>query len=156
MQKNEKMRVLFLDFDGVLHPISAMRWFEMRLPLETTIQRARLFRWTWILAEILDPYPDVQIIVHSSWRLLKTDFDLKGFLGPLENRFAGSTPRAQRWESVEWVVQQNLLSDYRILDDHAEEFPSGLNELIVCDSELGVYDEAVRRQVREWLNRQKG
>ncbi|MDB5763933.1 MAG: hypothetical protein JWQ21_2928 [Herminiimonas sp.] len=145
------MRILFLDFDGVLHPISVLRWFEMRLPLETIIQRARLFRWTWILAELLEPYPDVRIIVHSSWRLLKTDAELSTFLGPLSNRFTGSTPHVQRWESIEWVLQQNRLSDFRILDDHPEEFPLQLDELIVCDSELGVYDEAVRNQLMKWL-----
>jgi hypothetical protein len=145
------MRVLFLDFDGVLHPISALRWFEMRLPLESIIQRARLFRWAWTLHEMLEPYLDVRIVVHSTWRLLKTDAELQSFLGPLSSRFVGSTPRAERWESIEWFVQQNELSDYRILDDHPDAFPSELNELIVCDSELGVYDEAVRKKLQAWL-----
>jgi hypothetical protein len=147
----KKMRVLFLDFDGVLHPISVLRWFEMRLPLETIIQRAGLFRWTWILNDLLEPYPDVRIIVHSSWRLLHRESVLPNFMGPLGSRFAGSTKGDERWQGIERAVQQNRLSEFRILDDHPEHFPVGLSELIVCDSELGVYDEAVRNQLRAWL-----
>jgi hypothetical protein len=31
------------------------------------IKHGRLFRWTWVLEEILDE-TDVSIVVHSSWR----------------------------------------------------------------------------------------
>lgn len=146
-----KSKILFIDFDGVLHPVSATRWFDLQLPIEESIERGKLFRWTWLLADILQPYPEVAIVVHSTWRLLKSDTELKCFLGPLGARYAGSTPRAQRYESIEWVLQQNSLSDYRILDDHPEEFPLGIAELIICDSELGVYDRSVRAQLLAWL-----
>jgi hypothetical protein len=146
-----EMRALFLDFDGVLHPVSALRCFEMRLPVETAIGRGRLFRWSWVLADLLEPHPDVQIIVHSSWRLLHRQSALPKFMGPLGNRFAGSTTGDERWEGITQVVVQNRLSDFRVLDDHPEHFPAGLSELIVCDSELGVYDETVRNHLRAWL-----
>jgi hypothetical protein len=150
------MRVLFLDFDGVLHPVTALRWFEMRLPLETAIKRGRLFRWAWVLADLLEPHPDVQIFVHSSWRLLHRESALPDFMGPLSSRFAGSTIGDERWQSIDRVVQKNRLSEFRILDDHPEHFPAGLSELIVCDSELGVYDEDVRNQLRVWLDQMAG
>lgn len=147
------MRVLFLDFDGVLHPVSALQWFAMGLPTNEVIRRGKLFRWTWVLDELLEPHSDVRIVVHSSWRLLHDDALMPMFLGPLGDCYAGITFGAGRWEGIDMVVQQNGLVDYRILDDHPEEFPAGLSELITCDSELGVYDKAVQHQILAWLQR---
>lgn len=44
-------------------------------------------------------------------------------------------------------------TDYRILDDAAEEFPSPpQTELILCDSARGVSDPAVTAALRSWLD----
>jgi hypothetical protein len=145
------MRTIFLDFDGVLHPLSDTRWFELRLPLAVTIGRGRLFRWTWPLAELLEDHPDVEIIVQSSWRNFMRDPELKALLGPSERRYAGATPRVERWESIQQVIAEKQLQKYCILDDRASEFPHALPDLILCDSEEGVYDPAVRDKFREWL-----
>src|SRR3546814_15012393 len=81
------MRIIYCDFDGVLHPVSALRGFEMRLPREEVIRSGRLFRWTYILDELLLDHPDVRIAVHSSWRQLLPDREVCGYLGPLSERF---------------------------------------------------------------------
>jgi hypothetical protein len=145
------MRTRFLDFDGVLHPLTDTHWFELRLPLAKTIARGRLFRWTWPLAELLEDHPEVQIIVHSSWRNFMRDPALKALLGPLEGRYAGATPRVDRWNSIQHVIAEKQLQNYCILDDRASEFPADLPELILCDPEEGVYDAAVRDKLRAWL-----
>ena len=92
-------RVIFLDFDGVLHPCPPDRIFEPILPLAELIRIDNMFRWVPLLAEILDGHKDVRIIVHSTWRLLASDEELRSVLGPLADRFAGSTPRAGRRQS---------------------------------------------------------
>lgn len=141
------MRVLFLEFDGVLHPKSALARFAPVAPLKPKIQEAWLFRWAWILEELLEPHPDVGILVHSSWRMLATDDELQSFLGPLASRFAGSTPHGKRWESIAQVVEGNRLRDFIILDSLPASFPAELPQLIACDPEAGLQAYAVRRQL---------
>jgi hypothetical protein len=145
------MRVIFLEFDGVLHPASAAARFTPVAPLKRTTQRAWLFRWAWILDELLAGHSDVGIVVHSNWRFLASDDELQSFLGPLARRFAGSTPRAQRWQSISLVVEQNRLRDYRILDALPTAFPFGLAELIACDPEGGLQAYGVQHQIERWL-----
>lgn len=147
------MRMLFLEFDGVLHPASATGGFAPVQPLRRAVQRAWLFRWAWVLDEMLEAHADVGIIVHSNWRLLAPDDELQSLLGPLARRFAGSTPRAAgKWDGIALVVAQNRLRDYRILDAASKAFPPGLAELISCDPEIGVRSYGVQHQVQAWLN----
>jgi hypothetical protein len=145
------MRVIFLEFDGVLHPASAVSRFAPIPPLQRTAQRAWLFRWAWILDELLESDSDVRIIVHSNWRLLAADDELQSLLGPLARRFIGSTPRAPRWDSISQVVEQNRLRDFRILDALPAAFPPGLAQLIACDPEAGLKDYRVHGQIDAWL-----
>src|SRR3569833_4609748 len=99
-----QMRVLFLEFDGVLHPMSATARFAPVAPLKYRIQEAWLFRWAWILEELLDAHPDVGIIAHSNWRMLATDEELQSFLGPLAHRFFGCSLFGLRWFCFVLVV----------------------------------------------------
>jgi hypothetical protein len=145
------MRVIFLAFDGVLHPASAVFRVAPVAPLKRTVQGAWLFRWAWVLDELLEPHADVGIVVHSNWRFLARDDELQSFLGPLSRRFIGSTPRAQRWDSISSVVQLNGLRDFRILDALPKSFPPGVTELIACDPEVGLQAYEVRRQIQRWL-----
>lgn len=145
-------RVLFTDYDGVFHPVRDLKWFEMRLPVDECIKRGRLFRWTYLLAEILVQHPEVEIVVHSSWRLLHPESKVRELLGPLSDRFAGIVPREfDRADGIARYVKSHGLADYRILDDHPECFPASPPELVVCNSEEGVFDHAVRERLREWL-----
>jgi hypothetical protein len=148
------MRVIFLECDGVLHPASAASRFVPVAPLKREVQRAWLFRWAWILEELLEGYPDVQIVVHSNWRLLATDDELRSFLGPLARRFIGCTPRGQRWDSILSVIERSRLHDYIILDALPSAFPQGLTRLIECNPEAGLKDYRVRERIKAWLRAQ--
>lgn len=56
-------RLLFLDFDGVLHPDAVYltsRGVELRAAGE-------LFMWAPLLVEALAPHQDVQIVLSTSW-----------------------------------------------------------------------------------------
>jgi hypothetical protein len=150
------MRIIFLELDGVLHPLSAISGVAPLAPLKRTVQRAWLCRWAWILDELLDNHRDVGIVVHSNWRLLAPDDELQTFLGPLARRFVGSTPRLQRWDSISLVVEQNRLRDFRILDSIPRAYPLGLAELITCDPEAGLKDYKVRKQLQVWLRHGAG
>jgi hypothetical protein len=145
-------RALFLDFDGVLHPHSATRFFQMLLPVSKCIERGRMFRYIPILYDILQKHSDVRIFVHSSWRQFDDDDALKNRLGSVADWFAGATPRdLSRFDSIQFIVDFYNLTDYCILDDLSDEFPENLPQLLLCDSEVGIYDKTVREKLKNWL-----
>jgi HAD domain in Swiss Army Knife RNA repair proteins len=134
-------RLLFLDFDGVVHP------------QDHTNHPAGWFRWLPILANLLTPWPDVKIVVHSSWRYEHTDAELRDLLGPLSARFAGSAPRGPREQAIESVLQANksLVQAHLVLDDDAQEFTTGRVNLVVCDALEGLTQRRIQDHVRRWL-----
>lgn len=149
------MRILFLECDGVLHPARATSRFVRSVPLKQAVQQAWLFRWAWILDELLNGQPDIGIVLHSNWRYLATNQELQSFLGPLARRFVGTvpiTPAGNRWAGIQEVIAINHLRDYRILDCLPAAFPAALPELIVCHPEIGLQAYSVRRQIRNWAN----
>ena len=55
--RQETMRAIFIDFDGVLHPAGG--------PVGACLP----FEWLCDLKALLSAHPPVRIVVHSSWRL---------------------------------------------------------------------------------------
>lgn len=135
------MRVLFLDFDGVL----------TRVAVET--RPALPFEWLHLLAALLEPWPDVRIAVHSTWRYDHTDEELRDLLGPLGTRFVGAVPRGPRAEAIRWFLYSNpAITSHLVLDDAAAEFPADFNvPVVICDPLFGVSDARVRAAVAAWL-----
>lgn len=151
------MRIIYTDFDGVLHPVSALEAFKMRLPREEAVLHGRLFRWTHILDELLADHNDVKIIVHSSWRQLLPDRDLKRYLGPVGNRFLGTTDDGKRWPSIQTHVNTIKPEAWIVLDDHPSEFPAPPpSQLVLCNSEDGIWDPAIRAKILGWLQTTAG
>ncbi|MER1969154.1 HAD domain-containing protein [Castellaniella sp. GW247-6E4] len=147
-----QVRIIYCDFDGVLHPVSALAVFEMRLPREAAVQQGRLFRWTYILEELLTEHKDVKIVVHSSWRQLLPDQELRRYLGPLGDRYIGKTDNGDRWQSILNHVKTSNPGDWIVLDDHAGEFPTPQPlQLVLCDPESGVWDPVIREKITAWL-----
>jgi HAD domain in Swiss Army Knife RNA repair proteins len=136
------MRVLFLDFDGVLHPGPDVT--------------SKPTHWCWLpdLVELLAWHAEVRIVVHSLWRLDHSVDELRALLGELAERVIDATPQGGRLESIEaWLVGRPDIVSYRVLDDDEREFFYPLPaELIVCDPALGVTDPRARRQLLEWLD----
>jgi hypothetical protein len=97
---------------------------------------------------------DSGVVVHSSWRALLPPAQLQSLLGPLGHRFLGSTDRQlTRWPSIAHCVTEHGLSDtqWLVLDDLAHEFPEPPPpQLVLCDSEEGVWNEDVRHRVGHW------
>lgn len=148
------IQTIFIDFDGVLHPVSALSGFNMRMSREAAIKFGRLFRWAWLLEDLLDGH-DVQLVVHSSWRQLIPESEVQALMGPLGHRFTGITnPTVARWASIQSAVADRNLQpgSWLVLDDHASEFPSPLpSEVLLCDSETGVWAHSIRLAITNWL-----
>lgn len=133
------MRALFLDFDGVLMPCPP---------------RAGVLAFAWLadLQQLLDPHPDVCIVLHTSWRWHQTVEHMSSFLGSLEPRVIGATARGQRYETILMWLDEHPASSYVILDDQPGEYPTPApQELILCDGRLGITDPQARERLRVWL-----
>lgn len=136
------VRVIFLDFDGVVHP-------------QEGGDSAGWMRWVPILAQLLAPAPDVRIIVHSTWRYQYTEGELKELLGELGDRFIGSAPRMPREPAIEMVLQANKssIAAHLVLDDDPTEFNSRRLNLLLCDSRLGLSAAEIQTSIQHWLAR---
>lgn len=57
--------ILFLDFDGVLHPDAAF----LVKGRPTLKAEGQLFMWAPLLVDVLADFPEVQIVLSTSWRV---------------------------------------------------------------------------------------
>ena len=136
-----KEKLLFLDFDGVLHPSH----FAGQAPFS----RAHLLEET--LAQFAP-----KIVVSSSWRfthsLHKLQKSLPTAIGQL---IIGATSTAIIGKYPRYQEIQNYLSgygpaDWRALDDSYWEFPHTCSKLIRCNPNTGIADKQVL-ELQQWL-----
>ncbi|WP_342617552.1 HAD domain-containing protein [Rhodoferax sp. GW822-FHT02A01] len=141
--------ILFLDFDGVLHPDPCDRrdWF-CQLPL---------------LENVLRQHPHVDVVISSSWRYDHSLEQLRGtFAEDLRSRIVGVTPTDARPQVEDWMPQALLPSHHReiecrkwlqryrstqthwlAIDDVREWFAPDCKNLLVTDSGKGFRPEQV-------------
>lgn len=140
--------ILFLDFDGVLHP-------ECQLS-----QRGEIPDFCFLprLETLLRAFPHVRIVISSSWREHKTLDELRGpFSADIAARIIGATAlpapgatssytRARRErEIVAWLEAHGGLDQHWVaLDDAEWQFDRYLDHLVVCGSFIGFDHEAER------------
>jgi len=136
-------KILFLDFDGVLHAS------------EGPGPNMRQFVWLPILKEMLAGQQDLRIVIHASYRKTSTADFLRERLGFGKEICLGVTnPRLERWASIQdWVKGRPWVESFRILDDQAFEFPDPRPaELILCDGRRGLSDPEVQARLQEWID----
>ena len=136
------MRVAFIDFDGVLHPAKGRAGGV--LP----------FEWVPTLAGLLHDFPDVAVVVHSSWREQFSVDYIQDFLEPLGPQFFGVTPPGPKAHSIlQFLDEHPEVSSVAILDDEVDEMPRIPGALlIVCDPLLGLSCSDAQAQLVSWLN----
>ncbi|MEI6002266.1 hypothetical protein H3V53_35630 [Paraburkholderia bengalensis] len=130
--------VVFLDFDGVLHPVGVPAVDEdFRL-----IKNPDLFVWRPILERLLARYPTVGIIVSSDWRRLFDDATLIELLGPLAVRFVGVVEcyGSSRSEEILAEVRRRGLKEWVALDDHPSVIAAQAKDdrFIACEPAMGL------------------
>lgn len=143
-----KVKVIFLDFDGVLH---------------ATVGKGasmREFVWLPILKDLISTRDDCKIVIHSSYRRTHKPEYLRERLGLGKDVFLGVTlPTLERWASIQDWLRRNRswVESFRILDDQAFEFPNPAPaELILCDGRKGLSEERVQRELHAWLHADSG
>ncbi len=148
--------ILFLDFDGVLHP-------------DPCREARRLFEHTPRLAGLLAGFPEVCVVLSTSWRTGRSIDDLvRPLVAPLRARVIGVTPNfgefvapprlvpyRRQAECLQWLAQQRQEDrPWFALDDRASSFEPYCDRLIECDSRRGFDGEAARR-LRAALERER-
>jgi hypothetical protein len=115
---------VFIDFDGVFHPLGACTWLDD----EQSYHFVKPFRW-WpeFLAALKPLHNEVSLVVHSTWRLLwESDAEIKALMPPeMAKYIRGCTPRdvMGRLARIEAYVPQNKVDRFVIIDDEAQAFP---------------------------------
>lgn len=161
MHRDYKHPVLFLDFDGVLHPDRA--YLKSGRPI--LVGDGTLFMWADILVELLAPHPEIQVVISSSWaRELRFSKAKKYLPLAIQNKVIGATwhsrmakhPDAEhrlhstwwdhstRYDQIKRYVDRAKITNWLAIDDH----PTGWKDhdkyrLIYTNSETGISDPVV-------------
>lgn len=157
------MRVLFLDFDGVLHSVDAgnIEYEGSRL----IVTGDKLFEHAAALADMLDQAGNVKVIIASSWKNHFTDDELLERLGPLARFVAGTTrearqhrPCASRYDECQTIAEVLDATDWRLVDDqpeivfgNAQATKEMMARAIFCDPLHGIAGQHARDQLARWL-----
>ena len=163
--------ILFLDFDGVLHPDDAY------LVRGRPVLRAEgaLFMWAAPLAALLDAHPQVQIVLSTSWARELGFSRARRFLPEaLRARVIGATwhsamaynnngdyrprdrdtwwDRATRYQQIRRYVDRVRLADWIAVDDNPEGWADAdRDRLVLTSSDRGLDDAATMARLRELL-----
>lgn len=138
---NRSRRLLFLDFDGVLHPASA--------------PEGQLFCRVPHLQQALSHHC-CDLVISSSWRHHFSMGQLLAFLPrDLQVRVVGVTGpnhigRWPRYQEIQNYLMANGNPSWRALDDALLEFPKYCPELLLCDPNVG-FDTAHATGIGKWL-----
>lgn len=155
--------ILYLDFDGVLHPQDVFYNREGRIYLseEYRAQGHQLFESSSFLAEALQPYPGMDIVLSTSWSKVLGCERAARFLPPaLSDRVVGctfdpSTTSAATFDAMPRGFQ--VLADalrrgcerWLALDDDGHNWPKWeLEKLVQTRPALGLRDPNVRELLK--------
>lgn len=164
--------VLYVDFDGVLHH-EAVRWHPRRgIYMDPVEAPGRtLFEWAAPLEAILAGFPEVSVVLSSSW-CVKPGFGkaLRHLSPSLRARFIGGTfhrrhhgadawirqsfSAAPRWKQIVDDVERRRPRAWLALDDDAGDWPDQYRDnLVVCEGTLGMSSQQVQEGLRSKLGK---
>lgn len=153
--------ILFLDFDGMLHP-DAVYFVHGRPELRAD---GELFMWAGVLAEVLDGYPGVRIVLSTSWaRELRFNRTRDYLPAGLRSHVIGATwhsamsadtelhplgretcwDRVTRYQQIRRYVDRARLDNWIAVDDDADGWADADRDRLVQTAPmLGLSDPAI-------------
>ncbi len=125
------MKVLFLDFDGVLNSHKYFSERDNHQPRYAMFDERNEFDPDAMhnLLAILDHFPDLKVVISSSWRYGRTIEklnELLGFTKVYTDRVIGKTADqsergyARGWEIQDWLDAHPEVTNFAILDDDSD------------------------------------
>ena len=167
--ENPSRKILFLDFDGVLHPDSV--YLEHRRPVLHA--EGTLFMWAPYLVRALARYPEVRLVLSTSWvrargfsraRDVLPEALRKKVVGAtwhslMERSEIGTIPlgitwwdNATRYQQIARYVARAKVENWVAIDDDNEGWADRhADRLIWTDPDRGVSDPQVLAQLCEKL-----
>lgn len=146
------MRVIFLDFDGVLHDAAAARALPNCPVAEVRARLPRTFVHAGLLAQVLADAPDVRIVITSRWALAYTLPELVRLVPELAPWLGGSLEAGERVAMIRNWVDAHAVRSFVVLDDEPDRFAAGhWPQLVVCNPVLGLADPRVVQALMRWL-----
>lgn len=161
------MKVVYLDFDGVLHP-EAVYWNPKRgayLRDDLAAKGHTLFEHAQLLEELLAPYDDVRIVLSTSW-VLQYRFSGAARRLPkgLQERCIGATfhtamgrhafENIPRGQQVAEDVRRRRPTAWLAIDDNHEGWPPHASDnLVITDPLAGISASRMLALLRQRLNR---
>ena len=165
--KGRAGHVLYLDFDGVLHHENVL-WHPRRGAYLKAPAKFTLFQHAELLEHLLAPYPDVKIVLSTSWvRQYGCSKAAKNLPWKLRERVIGATFHSQMDEAeftsasrgmqVWSDVTRRLPWRYLALDDDHMDWPKwALDDFVRTHPEHGISDPAVLEELKQKLARKFG
>ena len=141
--------VLYLDFDGVLHHEDVRRHPRRGIYLNAPPEY-RLFQHAPLLEALLQPHPDVRIVLSSSWvRALGYSRAVKRLPPGLQARVIGATYHSRMNERLFTLlprgiqvlddVERRAPKEWLALDDDASGWPKEHeHRVVLTDERLGL------------------
>lgn len=166
--------ILFLDFDGVLHPS------EVYLERGRPVLRAEgaLFMWAPLLEAVLADFPEVRIVLSTSWARELRFSRARRYLPPgLRARVIGATwhsamkidpegfhhlhltwwDQATRYEQIKRYATRASLKQWVAIDDMPEGWDEAYRDrLVQTDSYVGLSDPEKLERLRTILQAEHG
>lgn len=165
---DQPLHVLYLDYDGVLHPDSVYR---TRKGIELLHRPGHsLFEHVLLLEAELRPYPEVKIVLSTSWLLIQGGYEhAKSKLSEsLQERCIGGTfhrrEMRKTWfnsmprpDQVVRDVTRRQPARWVAVDDCPDEWPAGVRHNIVrADPDLGISASSVLGDLKTKLQQEFG
>lgn len=156
------MKICYLDYDAVLHDGNVLRNRTRGMTIKTPGRT--FFEWMPVLDELLAPYPDLKIVLSTTWvRELGFNEAKHELSSSLQDRVIGSTflhPKIIKVEFDTMPRGMQILGDVErrkpthwfALDDDAFGWPARYTQhLIRTNPQTGLSDPAVQQCVRQRL-----
>lgn len=140
------MTILFLDFDGVLHPDEA--YFYRGKGVVLRADGHNLFEYSELLADALKGHQDVRIVLSTSWVWALSFNEAKARLPEeLQCRVKGSTWHSSqnryewqtltRYQQILQYVNRHKLTDWLAIDNDAEGWPGHKRHHLIQTDDWG-------------------
>lgn len=156
--------ICILDFDGCIHHGEV--YYKSGFGVHMREPGHHLFEWSAILVELLAQYPDVRIVLSTSWvRSRGFEFSKAALPAPLRNRVVGATFHNREVQKVEFdfmtrgqqvlaYVERRRLTRWFAIDDDVAGWPEWCEEKLVQTQEhLGISEQSVQQAIRDHLTK---
>lgn len=157
-------KILYLDFDGVLHDERV--YFHPRRGIYVATPGRVLFEWMPILERLLAPYPDVRIVLSTSWARVRSVSFVKKNLSPaLQERVIGTTfqhygieknacSAIPRGLQVTQDMHRRAPAAWFAIDDDSLGWPAwSRDNLIRTNGVRGISDPDIQQAIQAMLER---